>query len=143
MERLSLERLSQRAMARLTGEGVDLAVEAAGATQALAQTIQVMRPRGTVVLGGNQPLAASLPMQFIENLMGKELTLVGGFMSYSAAFPGHEWTDTITAIQAGTLDMDAMISHHFPPTAAPDVFAQIGAHQLHHQKIILLPELEA
>ncbi|MCC6803471.1 MAG: galactitol-1-phosphate 5-dehydrogenase [Anaerolineae bacterium] len=128
---------------RLTGEGVDIAIEAAGATQALAQTIQVTRPRGTVVLGGNQPLDASLPMQFIEDLMRKELTLVGGFMSYSAPFPGHEWTDTITAIQDGSLDMNAMISHHFPLSAAPDVFAQIGAHQLHHQKIILLPEPDA
>ncbi|MEP7291826.1 MAG: galactitol-1-phosphate 5-dehydrogenase [Chloroflexota bacterium] len=128
---------------RLTGEGVDLSVEASGATQALAQTIQVTRPRGTVVLGGNQPLDASLPMQFIEDLMRKELTLVGGFMSYSAPFPGHEWEDTITAIQDDSLDMDAMISHRFPLTAAPDVFARIGARQLHHQKIILLPELEA
>jgi L-iditol 2-dehydrogenase len=128
---------------RLTGEGVDLAVEAAGATLALAQTIQVARPRGMVVLGGNQPLDASLPMQFIEDLMRKELRLVGGFMSYSAPFPGHEWTDTISAIQDGSLDLNAMISHRFPLTAAPDVFAQIGVRQLHHQKIILLPELEA
>jgi L-iditol 2-dehydrogenase len=128
---------------RLTGEGVDLSIEAAGAPQALAQTIQVTRPRGTVVCGGNQPLGTSLPMQFIEDLMRKELTLVGGFMSYSAPFPGHEWTDTIAAIQEGSLDMNAMISHHFPLTAAPDIFAQIGAHRLAHQKIILLPEREA
>jgi L-iditol 2-dehydrogenase len=82
-------------------------------------------------------------MQFNEDHMRKELRLVGGFMSYSAPFPGHEWTDTIAAIQDGSLDMNAMISHHFPLTAAPDVFAQIGVRQLHHQKIILLPELEA
>jgi len=127
---------------RLTGEGVDLSIEAAGAPQALAQTIQVTRPRGTVVCGGNQPLDASLPMSFIEDLMRKELRLVGGFMSYSAPFPGHEWTDTIAAIQEGSLDMNAMISHHYPLTAAPEVFAQIAARQLHHQKIILLPELD-
>ena len=75
--------------------------------------------------------------------MRKELNLVGCFMSYSAPFPGHEWTDTVAAIQDGSLDMDAMISHHYPLTAAPDVFAQIAARQLHHQKIILLPELDA
>ncbi len=125
---------------QLTGEGVDLAIEAAGATLALAQTIQVTRPRGTVVCGGNQPLDASLPMQFIEDLMRKELTLVGGFMSYSAPFPGHEWTDTVAAIRSGELDINAMISHHYALAAAPDVFGQIAAHQLHHQKIILLPD---
>ncbi|MBI1257012.1 MAG: alcohol dehydrogenase catalytic domain-containing protein [Chloroflexi bacterium] len=125
---------------RLTGEGVDLSIEAAGAPQALAQTIQVTRPGGTVVCGGNQPLDASLSMSFIEDLMRKELNLVGGFMSYSAPFPGHEWSDTVAAIENGSLDMQAMISHHYSLTATPDVFAQIAARQLHHQKIILMPD---
>lgn len=127
-------------VAKLTGDGVDLAIEAAGAPQALAQTIQVTRPRGSIVLGGNQPLDASLPMQFIEDLMRKELSLNGCFMSYSAPFPGHEWTDTVQAIQSGELWLEAMISHHYPLLDAPHVFEEIAAHRLTHQKIILLPE---
>ncbi len=125
---------------RLCGDGVDLAVEASGSPQALAQTIQVTRPRGTVVLGGNQPMDASLPMSFIENLMRRELKLVGCFMSYSAPFPGHEWTDTLDAMRSGELDIDTMISHHYPLSSVTEVFEQIAAHQLPHQKIILLPE---
>lgn len=125
---------------RLAGDGVDLAVESAGAPQALAQTIQVTRPRGFVVCGGNQPLDASLPMQFIEDLMRKELNLVGCFMSYSAPFPGHEWTDTIEAIRNGQLDMQTMISHRYPLSAAPGVFESIASHRLSHRKIILHPE---
>jgi len=58
---------------RLTGNGADLAIEAAGSPQALMQTIQVTRPRGAVVCGGNQPLDASLPMSFIEDMMRKEM----------------------------------------------------------------------
>lgn len=125
---------------KLAGDGVDLALEAAGVPQTLAQTITVTRPRGFVVCGGNQPLDASLPMQFIEDLMRKELNLVGCFMSYSAPFPGHEWTDTVEAIRNGQLDLQTMISHHYPLSAAPDVFASIAAHQLAHRKIILHPE---
>lgn len=125
---------------KLTGNGVDLAVEAAGAPPALLSTIEVTRPRGTIVCGGNQPLDASLPLTFIENLMRRELHLVGCFMSYSAPFPGHEWTDTVEAIRSGALDMDTMISHHFPLAQAPQVFEQIAAHQLAHQKIILYPQ---
>jgi L-iditol 2-dehydrogenase len=128
---------------KLAGDGVDLAIEAAGSPQTLAQTIQVTRPRGTVVFGGNQPLDQSLPMQFIEDVMRKELKLVGCFMSYSAPFPGHEWTDTVEAIRSGELDMDTMISHHYPLSAVTDVFQQIAAHTLPHQKIILLPEGQA
>ncbi len=66
---------------RLTGDGVDVALECAGSPQALAQTIQVTRPRGNVVCGGNQPPEASLPLTFIEDLMRKELRLNGCFMS--------------------------------------------------------------
>ena len=123
-----------------TGDGVDLALEAAGVPQALAQTIQVTRPGGSVVCGGNQPLDASLPMSFIENLMRKELRLVGCFMSYSAPFPGHEWTESIQALRDGSLDMDTMISHRCALAEAPRIFAEIAAHELAHRKIILLPE---
>ena len=125
---------------KLASDGVDLAVEAAGAPQALLQTIQVTRPRGSVVFGGNQPLDQSLPLTFIEDVMRKELRLNGCFMSYSAPFPGHEWTDTVQAIRGGLMDIETMISHHFPLSAAPDVFGQIAAHELPHQKIILHPE---
>jgi threonine dehydrogenase-like Zn-dependent dehydrogenase len=124
---------------RLTGDGVDLAIEAAGVPQTLMQSVPVTRPRGNIVCGGNQPLDKTLPLTFIENLMRKELRLNGCFMSYSAPFPGHEWSDTISALQSGELDMETMISHRFPLSATPGVFEQIGAHTLTHRKIILQP----
>lgn len=127
---------------RHTGDGVDLAVEAAGAPQTLLQTIQVTRPRGAIVCGGNQPLDASLPMQFVEDLMRKELRLNGCFMSYSAPFPGHEWTETVEKIRAGELNMQAMISHRCPLAQAPQIFGDIAARRLAHRKVILLPQSE-
>ena len=123
----------------LCGDGVDLALEVAGAPQTLAQTIQVTRPHGVVVCGGNQPLEATLPMTFIEELMRKELRLAGCFMSYSAPFPGHEWNDSVQMIQSGQLNMAAMISHRFPLSQAEMVFGDILAHRLSHQKIIYNP----
>jgi len=128
------------AIKQLTGDGVDLALECAGSPQALAQTIPVTRPRGNVVCGGNQPLDAALPMAFIEDLMRRELRLNGCFMSYSAPFPGHEWTDTVAALQSGQLDLAAMISHRFPLSQAPQVFDDIAARRIAFRKIILQPE---
>ncbi|MFO7321913.1 MAG: galactitol-1-phosphate 5-dehydrogenase [Chloroflexota bacterium] len=125
---------------KLTGDGVDLAVEAAGAPQTLMQAVHATRPRGTIVCGGNQPLDASLPMTLIEDLMRRELRLMGCFMSYSAPFPGHEWTESVEKIQSGELNMQAMISHRCPLSDAPRVFADIAAHRLAHRKIILLPD---
>jgi len=125
---------------KLVGDGADLTLEATGVPQVLEQTIPVTRPRGTIVLAGNQPLDKSLPLTFIENLMRREISLKGCFMSYSAPFPGHEWTETIDALLNGSMDIDTIISHRYPLSKAPEVFEKIGAHQLTHQKIILNPE---
>jgi L-iditol 2-dehydrogenase len=125
---------------KLVGDGADLVLEATGVPQVLQQTISITRPRGKVVLAGNQPLDKSLPLTFIENMMRKEISLNGCFMSYSAPFPGHEWTDTIAALLDGSLDMDTMISHRYSMSKAPEIFEKIGAHQLAHQKIMLTPE---
>jgi L-iditol 2-dehydrogenase len=124
---------------RLTGGGADLVLEAAGSPAALGQTIDVARPRGAIVLGGNQPLDASLPMSFVERLMRKELTLAGCFMSYSAPWPGHEWADGLASVRDGGLDMAAMISHRVPLSEAPGMFAEIAAHRLTHRKIMFHP----
>jgi L-iditol 2-dehydrogenase len=125
---------------KLVGDGADLTLEATGVPQVLEQSLSFTRPRGKIVLAGNQPLDKSLPLTFIENLMRREISLIGCFMSYSAPFPGHEWTETIDALLNGSLDMGILISHRFPLSKAPDVFEKIGAHQLAHQKIILNPE---
>ena len=124
---------------RLTGSGVDLALEATGSPAALAQTVEVTRPRGAIVLGGNQPLDAALPMEFVERLMRKELTLAGCFMSYSAPWPGHEWTDGLAAVLDGGLDMDAIISHRVALSDAPRLFSEIATHRLGHRKIVFDP----
>ena len=125
---------------KLLGDGADLTLEATGVPQVLEQTLPITRPRGRVVLAGNQPLDKSLPLTFIETMMRREISLIGCFMSYSAPFPGHEWTETLEALLNGSLDMDTLISHRFPLSQAPEIFEKIGAHQLAHQKIILTPE---
>ncbi|HSW41169.1 MAG TPA: galactitol-1-phosphate 5-dehydrogenase [Patescibacteria group bacterium] len=124
---------------RRTGIGVDLVLEASGSPAALAQVVKVARPRGSVVLGGNQPPDASLPMALIESLMRRELSLTGCFMSYSAPWPGHEWADSLAAALDGGLDMAAMISHRAPLAEAPAIFEELGAHRLAHRKIVFDP----
>jgi L-iditol 2-dehydrogenase len=123
-----------------TRVGVDLALEASGSPAALAQTIDVTRPRGAVVLGGNQPPDGSLPLAFIEGLMRRELSLSGGFMSYSAPWPGHEWTESLRAVLDGGLDMAAMTSHRLPMSQAPTVFDDIASHRMTHRKVVFDPQ---
>jgi len=130
----------EKELQKLVGDGADLVLEATGVPQVLQQTLPFTRPRGKIVLAGNQPLDKNLPLTFIENMMRREISLIGCFMSYSAPFPGQEWTETVSALLNGSLDMDTIISHRYPLSKAPDIFEKIGAHQLTHQKILLNPE---
>jgi L-iditol 2-dehydrogenase len=123
----------------LTGDGADLALETAGVPQTLQQAIHVVHPGGMVVCAGNQPLDASLPMTWVEELERGEVRLRGCFMSYSAPFPGHEWTDSVQALLSGQLNWAGMISHRFPLSQAPEVFAQMAARAFAYRKIILTP----
>jgi len=124
----------------VTGNGVDVTLEVTGAPQVLPLTIPVTRPRGKVVFVGNQPVDQSISLNFFEQLERRELSLNGCFMSYSAPFPGHEWTDSVDAFSKGELDMGTMISHRFALSEAPEVFAKIGAREIKFRKIMLFPE---
>lgn len=127
-----------RRMVEETG-GVDLALELAGSPQTLTQSIQVTRPRGSVVLNGNQPKDASFPAELMETITRKELGVYGTWMSYSAPFPGHEWVQAAQAMQRGDLRVEEMISHRFPLCQADEVFRGIASRSLTYRKIMLIP----
>lgn len=126
---------------KLTGDGVDISLEVAGVPQTLEQTVLVTRPHGKVVLAGNQPLEKTIPLSFFENLIRRELSVVGNHMSFSLPFPGQAWTDTVSALENSSLDLDALISHRFSLAETPDVFYKIGQRTLKHRKIMLRPEM--
>lgn len=131
------EDVAERVLAE-TG-GVDLALELAGSPQTLVQAIQMTRARGTVVLTGNQPKDAAFAAEVMESITRKELGVYGTWMSYSAPFPGHEWTDAVASLRCGDLRTDSMITHRFPLCEAGDVFQQIARRTFAYRKIMLLP----
>jgi L-iditol 2-dehydrogenase len=122
-----------------TGGGPDLALELAGSPQTLTQAIQVTRPRGAVVLTGNQPKEAVFPAELMETITRKELGVFGTWMSYSAPFPGQEWTEAIAAMRSGDLRAAPMISHRFPLCEGEEVFRGIAQRSFAYRKIMLIP----
>lgn len=128
-----------RCIQQETGGGADLALELAGSPQTLAQAIHAARPRGSVVLTGNQPKDAVFPAELMEQITRKELGVFGTWMSYSAPFPGHEWLEAAAALASGDLRVADMISHRFPLCQAEDVFRRIADRSLAYRKIMLIP----
>lgn len=88
------------------GRGVDLAIECAGAEPALVSCLKAAKSGGTVVvvgLGDNSTY--QVPM---VELAVKELDLKGIFR-YVYTYPA-----AINLLVSGAVDVEAMITHHFP-----------------------------
>ena len=132
------EDIIEQVMAQ-TGDGVDIAVEVAGAPKALQQAVAITRPQGIILCVGNLPTDATLPSSLVEHIIRHELSMIGTWMSYSSPFPGHEWSHTLAATINGDLHLKDMISQRFPLSETNSVFQQIAAHTLVHRKIILQP----
>ena len=84
---------------------VDAFVDASGAPAAVAAGIRAVRPAGTVVLVGSGAESMTLPTQLIQN---REIVLTGVFRY------ANTWPDAIALVESGRVDLDAMVTAHFP-----------------------------
>ncbi|AGB25522.1 theronine dehydrogenase-like Zn-dependent dehydrogenase [Mycobacterium sp. JS623] len=85
--------------------GVDAFIDASGAPSAVFDGIHAVRPAGTVVLVGSGAESMELPTQLIQN---RELVLTGVFRY------ANTWPTAIALVESGRVDLDAMVTAHFP-----------------------------
>jgi len=85
--------------------GVDIIVEATGSPEGLATAIQLIRPRGTIVLKSTYHGKNSLDM---AELVIQEISLIG---SRCGPFP-----PAIRLLEAGHIRVDPLIHAHYPLT---------------------------
>jgi L-iditol 2-dehydrogenase len=64
-----------------------------------------VRPAGTIVLVGSGAESMELPTQLIQN---RELVLTGVFRY------ANTWPTAIALVESGRVDLDAMVTAHFP-----------------------------
>jgi L-iditol 2-dehydrogenase len=91
--------------------GVDAFIDASGAPSAVVDGIRAVRPAGTVVLVGSGAASMELPTQLIQN---RELVLTGVFRY------ANTWPTAIALVESGRVDLDAMVTAHFPLEKAAD-----------------------
>ena len=93
---------------------VDFAFETAGVNFLQAQIIELVNKRGKIVYIGTAHGDVKLPAKSFEQILRSELFITGSWMSYSAPFPGSEWTAAAEYLAAGKIKADALITHKFP-----------------------------
>jgi L-iditol 2-dehydrogenase len=117
---------------RLTGgRGVDVSFEAAGALETPQQGIDMLRPGGTLVLVGicpedRIPLAASTSRR-------KGVTI-----KLSRRMK-HVYPRTIALVQRGMVDLQQIISHHYPLAQTAEAFDHLAGADTDALKIIIQP----
>lgn len=91
--------------------GFDFVFETAGVsvTQLLAYEVAANKARVTFIGTPHSPL--TFTQKIWENLNRKELLVTGTWMSYSAPFPGKEWTLTAEYFSGGRLYFDQSLIH--------------------------------
>lgn len=112
---------------RLTGgKGPCVCIETAGVSETQEQCLRIARKQGRVLYLGTAHRDVLLPPETFERILRCELTLYGSWNSFSAPFPGSEWTDTIEYIEHGKLKMEPLITHSLPLAKAPQIFEELS-----------------
>ncbi|MGQ9778333.1 MAG: galactitol-1-phosphate 5-dehydrogenase [Bacillota bacterium] len=110
-----------QAIASITGqEGCDLVVETAGIPATQVQAVEIAATGGMVLYIGTAHGEVRFPPAIFEEIIRKELTLLGSWMSYSPPFPGREWALAVRALSDGRLKTGGMITHKYDLSRARD-----------------------
>lgn len=112
------------------GRGVDVALEAVGATDPIDTAIEATRKGGTVVLVGNVSPRIELPLQ---SVVTREITLVG------ACGSNGEYLECLDLIARGAIHVDSLISAVAPLEEGAQWFARLKQQEAGLLKVLLRP----
>lgn len=96
----------EKAMALTDGKGFDYVYETAGNVITMKMAFRLAANKAQVCFVGTPTKELSFSVEDWENINRKEFTLTGSWMSYSAPFPGHEWSAVAHYFHTGELKMD-------------------------------------
>lgn len=122
--------------------GVDIALECAGSAAAQEQCLRVVKKHGKIAYIGIAYEDIHLPEDSFERIFRHELTLKGFWNSYSAPFPGREWSNSLNLIQQKKVRVTDMITHRFSLEETKEAFDMILHKVEMHNKVLIKPNKE-
>ena len=115
---------------RTGGRGVDVALEAVGATDPIATAVACLRKGGALTLVGNFSPSIQLPLQ---SVVTRQLRLAGSCAS------ANEYPACIELLARGAIELDPLISARAPLEDAPAWFNRLHAGEPGLMKVIIEP----
>lgn len=89
----------------------EVVVENSGSPIAQAQCLEIVKKCGSVVYVGTATRDLTLKPETFEKILRGELNITGSWMSYSAPYPGYEWTTAVEYIKEKKIDLKSMITN--------------------------------
>lgn len=105
------------------GKGFGFVFETAGQNATMNMAFDLAANKASVCFIGTSSRDLNFSWKQFEKMNRKEFRLTGSWMSYSAPFPGDEWTMTAEYFSDGQLKFDeALVYKKFPMSQAADAF---------------------
>jgi L-iditol 2-dehydrogenase len=118
---------------------LDFAIDTSGSPIAQDQAVSSCGKHGRVVFLGISNQTLELSSNSVNKILRHELTIRGSWNSFSAPFPGREWTYSIELMGEGKLVTEPLVSHRFEIDEAPEVFNKIKNKEIVFNKIMFFP----
>lgn len=129
-----------RVMEETDGHGGDIVIDFSGAPVAQKQCILMADKMGKVVFLGISHKGLDLSEHEVDTLMRNQITLTGSWNSFTAPYPGEDWTESLKAFTEKGMTAKNIISHHLPLDDAPAVLAKIGEGGYFFNKVMFYPD---
>lgn len=131
----------ERAKEITGGKGFDYVFETAGQIPTMQMAFELAANKSHVCFIGTPHQDLSFTPLMWENMNRKEFKLTGSWMSYSAPFPGKEWTLTAHYLATGQLKFDpAFIYRKMPMSKAQEAFEMFKTPGMVKGKVLLVNE---
>lgn len=130
---------SEEELEPLIGQGFDVVIETSGVARVADQAVRITARHGQVVLIGIPHTDVVLAEKTWARLMRLEIDILGSWNSFSAPFPGKEWTTTVDKLASGELKWEFMITHEEPVERVPELIGQMARREIVSSKVLFRP----
>lgn len=123
----------------IAGPGYDIVVECSGSPAAQDMAVALAARHGEVVLIGIPNADVTISDTSWARLMRLEIDIKGSWNSFSAPFPGTEWTTTVEAMHQGLLRWEFMITHELGLDKVAETIKAMSERTIHSSKVLFVP----
>lgn len=103
----------------------EVCLETAGHPSTQTAAVQHCAKGGSVVFIGTSTRTVSFEPEVFERILRGELTITGSWMSYSAPFPGAEWTTAVRLLAEGSVSVEPLVSRVYSLEDGAQAFEDI------------------